>query len=229
MTSEEKPHYHGHRARLRQRFLEGGVSALADYELLELLLFLAQPRGDVKPIAKKLLSTFGNFAQIMAAQPHQLKQVPGVAEASIVALKTVQAAALLMVRQTILLKPIMSSWDQVIEYCRLSMEHSSIETFWVLFLDQKNRLMSEELQQKGTVNQTSIYPREVMKRALELGACAVILVHNHPSGDPTPSEADIRMTHLVVQAGKTLNVSVHDHIIIGKGGAYKSFKDLGLL
>lgn len=225
----EKPHYYGHRARLKQRFLEGGIKALADYELLELLLFLAIPRTDVKPLAKKLLSVFGDFSKVMTADPYELKKISGLTDGTVVALKTVQAAALVMLRQNILSQPIMSSWIQVIEYCRLSMENSKIEGFRVLFLDQKNRLMTEELQQVGTVNQTPIYPREIMKRALELSASGVILVHNHPSGDPTPSPADIHLTKVVVDAGKVLNISVHDHIIIGKGGSYQSFKNLKLI
>ncbi|MEE9139698.1 MAG: DNA repair protein RadC, partial [Alphaproteobacteria bacterium] len=190
----DKPHYLGHRRRLRERFLKGGAEALGDYELLELVLFLAQPRRDVKPLAKQLLARFGGFAGVISAQPEALREVPGLGEGGVAALKSVQAAALRLVREEVAERPVIGSWDKLLAYCRASMGREQIEQFRLLFLDHKNRLIADELQQTGTVDHVPVYPREVVKRALSLGASAIIMVHNHPSGDPTPSKGDIEMT-----------------------------------
>ena len=227
-NSESRPHYHGHRARLRQRFLKGGADALADYELLELLLFQAIPRADVKPVAKALLARFGDFAAIMAADAKDLQEVKGVGESVAIALKTVQAAAVKMMRDEVADRPVIGSWKKLLAYCRASMGHEKTEQFRILFLDRKNQLIGDEVQQKGTVDHTPVYPREVAKRALELGASAIIMVHNHPSGDPTPSDADIAMTDEVEKALDALGISLHDHVVIGRKG-HVSFKSAGLL
>ncbi len=226
--SSEKPHYLGHRKRLRERFIKAGGEALPDYELLELLLALAKPRGDVKPLAKKLLKRFGGFAAVISAEPRELTEVEGVAEATAVALKTVQAAALRLAREEVMARPVIGSWERLIAYCRMAMAHSKTEQFRLLFLDRKNALIADELQQRGTVDHTPVYTREVVKRALDLGASAIIMVHNHPSGDPTPSKADILMTREVRDAAEKLGIVLHDHVIIGRG-EHASFKALGLL
>ena len=228
MTAPEKPHYIGHRKRLRERFLNAGPEALADYELLELLLFLARARGDVKPLAKQLLGRFGSFPGVISAEPERLAEVKGVGKAGIVALKSVRAAALKLMREEVMERPILSSWDKVLAYCRASMGYGSTEQFRILFLNRKNVMIAEEVQQTGTVDHTPVYPREVVKRALELGASAIVMVHNHPSGDPTPSTADIEMTRQVRDAGKALGVTVHDHLIIGRDG-HASLKSMGLI
>ena len=226
--ADKKPHYLGHRDRLRKR-LANDTGGLADYELLELVLFLAKPRGDVKPLAKDLLEHFNkDFAEVINADPARLKEVSGVGEASIAALKTVRAAALRLGQAQVLNRPALSSWQALLEYCRSSMAYSKTERFRILFLDRKNFLIADEEQQKGTVDHTPVYPREVVKRALELEASAIIMVHNHPSGDPTPSKADIEMTREVAAAGEKLGISLHDHVVIGKVGE-ASFKALGLL
>lgn len=223
-----KPHYHGHRQRLRARFLDGGADALPDYELLELLLFQSRPRGDVKPLAKALIRRFETFAGVLAAQPAELAMVDGIGEASIVALKTVQAAALRMSRQELIDRPVISSWKKLLEYCHAAMAHEKIEQFRLLFLDGKNALIADEVQQRGTVNHTPVYTREVVKRALELGASAIVMVHNHPSGDPTPSKDDIAMTKEVAAAAEKLGIALHDHLIIGRKG-HSSLKSMGLI
>ncbi len=227
-SAAPKPHYHGHRQRLRQRFLEAGAAALADYELLELILFPAVPRQDTKPLAKALLERFGGFAQVVNAEPAELMSVAGMGETSAVAVKAVQAALQRTLKAEIALRPVLSSWDRVLDYCRSTMAHAKIEEFRLLFLDRKNALIADEVQQTGTVDHTPVYPREVVKRALELGASAVIMVHNHPSGDPAPSKADIEMTRLVMAAAAPLGISVHDHLIIGRG-KHASLKSLGLI
>jgi len=222
------PDYLGHRARLRERFLKGGADTLPDYELLELLLTQAQPRRDMKPLANALLRRFGTFQRVISADPQELLEVKGVGEAALVALKCVHAAALRLARAEAMERPVISSWQKVLDYCRASMAYGKTEQFRLLFLDRKNGLIADEVQQRGTVDHTPLYPREVVKRALELGAAAIILVHNHPSGDPTPSKADIAMTREVVEAALKLGISVHDHIIIGASG-HASLKGLGYI
>lgn len=234
MTAEAKtaeapaPHYHGHRDRLRQRFLQGGADALPDYEMLELILFMAIPRRDVKPLAKTLLAKFGNLAGVLNAPVTELEKIDDLSENSVVALKAVQAAAHRLLKQEIIKQPILNSWSRLLDYCQATMAHEKKEHFRILFLNKKNELMADEIQQSGTVDHTPAYPREIMKRALELGATALILVHNHPSGDPKPSEADIDMTYAIKAAGEPFHILIHDHIIVSKNGA-GSFKTLGLL
>ena len=227
-TAAEPPHYVGHRARLRERFLNAGADALPDYELLEMVLFAAIPRGDVKPLAKELLKRFGSFADVIAAPRERLAEIKGVGEAVVAQLKVVEAAALRLSKTALLGKPALNSWDALLDYCKAAMARSRHEEFRVLFLDRKNALIADEVQGQGTVDHTPVYPREIVKRALEHAASAVILVHNHPSGDPTPSRADIEMTRAVVNAAKALHIAVHDHIVVGRGGT-ASFKALGLL
>jgi DNA repair protein RadC len=222
------PHYHGHRERLRARFREAGAEALADYELLELVLFRALPRRDVKPLAKALLDHFGSFAGVVAASPARLAEVEGMGEVAATDLKIIEAAAQRFARDRVQGQKVLSSWSAVIDYCRASMAFAEKEQFRVLFLDKRNQLIADELQQKGTVDHTPVYPREVVKRALELSATALILVHNHPSGDPTPSRADIQMTRQIVEVARPLGIEVHDHIIVGKAG-HSSLKGLRLI
>lgn len=226
--SDAAPHYHGHRERLRARFREAGSDAVTDYELLELLLFRALPRRDVKPLAKALIAKFGSFAETIAAPPQRLAEVAGLGEAAITEFKIVQAAANRLARGAVKRRPVLSSWSAVLDYCRTAMAFADKEQFRVLFLDKRNQLIADELQQVGTVDHTPVYPREVVKRALELSATAIILVHNHPSGDPTPSRADIQMTQAIVEVAKPLGIAVHDHIIVGKEG-HASFKGLKLI
>jgi DNA repair protein RadC len=205
-----------HRARLRARFLDGGAAAMPDYELLELVLFRAIPRQDVKPLARLLLDTFGDFNRVIAASPARLNLVKGVGPAVVLELKLVEAAAQRMMRARVIQKPVLSSWDALLDYCHTAMAHRETEQFRVLFLDRKNVLIADEEQAKGTVDHVPVYPREIVKRALELNASALILVHNHPSGDPTPSDADITMTAQVQDACQALGLVLHDHLIIGK-------------
>ncbi|MBI1366636.1 MAG: DNA repair protein RadC [Alphaproteobacteria bacterium] len=221
-------HAAGHRDRLRERFMRAGVDAVQDYELLELILFRAIPRRDVKPLAKSLLKTFGGFAETIAAPTERLMDVGGVSESVARELKIVHAAAIKLAQQRVLKRPVISSWNDLLAYCRSAMADHPTEMFRILFLDRKNILIADEIQQKGTVDHTPVYPREVVKRALELGASALILVHNHPSGDPTPSRADIEMTKQVADAAGALGIRVHDHLVIGKSRE-ASFKSLGLL
>ena len=222
------PHYHGHRERLRNRFLEAGADALSDYELIELLLFRAQPRGDLKPLAKKLLEKFGSFSEVVAAPEARLAEVKGLGAASIAELKIVQAAASRFLRGAVRKQPVLSSWSAVLDYCRTAQAFADREEFRVLFLDKRNPLIADEVQQTGTVDHTPVYPREVVKRALQLSATAVILVHNHPSGDPTPSQADIQMTQQIVAVASPLGIAVHDHIIVGRDG-HASLKGLKVI
>ena len=223
------PHYREHWARLRERFLNGGADALPDYELLEMVLYLGKTRGgDMKPLAKKLIKKFGSFGDVVSAEPARLMEVDGVGEVTAAAIKTVQASALRMAQSTVLNRPTLSSSAALIDYCTASMAYNKIEQFRVLYLDRKNTLIADEHQQEGTVDHTPVYPREVVGRALELGASAIIMVHNHPSGDPTPSRADIDMTAKISAAGKSLGVVLHDHIVIGRG-QHASFKSMGLL
>ncbi|HTK79442.1 MAG TPA: DNA repair protein RadC [Rhizomicrobium sp.] len=227
-VARDGPHYLGHRDRLRARFLEGGANALPDYELLELLLFAAIPRRDVKPLAKDLIAKFGGFAEVIAAPRERLLAFKGLGENAVTQLKIVEAAALRLSKSRMLGKPALSSWQAVLDYCTAAMARNTHEEFRILFLDRKNVLIADEVQGQGTVDHTPVYPREIVKRALELSASAIILVHNHPSGDPTPSRADIEMTRTIVAAAKALNISVHDHIVIGRGG-HASFKAMGLM
>lgn len=208
----------GHRKRLRERFLKGGEKGIPDYELLELLLFGVIPRGDTKPLAKKLLETCGSFSGLLQADIEKLKTIPGVGEATLVALKAVHEAACRLVREETNTQTTLNSWQSIINYCRARMSHLTIEQFRLLFLDQKNKVIADEIQQQGTINRTPIFPREVVKRTLELGATSVIMVHNHPSGDPTPSQADIDITRKVIQAARELEIHVLDHLIIGRFG-----------
>jgi DNA repair protein RadC len=224
----EQPHFHGHRQRLRERFLAGGADALPDYEMLELVLFLAQPRGDKKTLAKALVNRFGSFAGAISADPNELREVPGVGDAAIAAFKVVREAALRLSRVEVTGREVLGSWQAVLDYCRASMGHEKTEQFRVFFLDRKNAVIKDEVQGRGTVDHTPAYPREVVKRALELGATAIIIAHNHPSGDPKPSPADIAMTREIRDAAEKLGIVLHDHIIVGKSGT-TSFKSTGLL
>ena len=226
--SEATPHYHGHRERLRARFREAGSDAVSDYELLELVLFRALPQRDIKPLAKELIVKFGSFAEVVAAPTARLAEVKGMGDAAITGLKVVHAAASRRARGQVQKRPVLSSWSSVIDYCRTAMAYAEKEQFRLLFLDKRNQLIADELQQVGPVDHTPVYPREVVKRALELSATALILVHNHPSGDPTPSRADIQMTQAIIDVAKPLGIAVHDHIIVGKEG-HASFKGLKLI
>jgi DNA repair protein RadC len=217
-----------HRARLRQRFTDGGATAMPDYELLELVLFRAIARQDVKPIARRLMTEFGDFNLVLAAEPRRLMKVKGVGASVIQELKIVEAAAHRMARARIMDRPILSSWDALLDYCKTAMAYRPIEQFRILFLDRKNILIGDEEQQKGTVDHVPVYPREVVKRALELNASALILVHNHPSGDPTPSDSDIDMTNRIRDAADVLGVVLHDHLIVGKSENF-SFRAAGYL
>ena len=218
----------GHRERLRARFLKGGADAMPDYELLELTLFAALPRRDTKPLAKALLARFGSFAEVIAAPRARLIEVKGVGEAVANHLKIVEAAAHRLAKTKVMGRPALSSWAALLDYCTAAMARSQNEEFRVLFLDRKNNLIADEVQNRGTIDHTPVYPREIVKRALELGASSIILVHNHPSGDPTPSKADITMTREITAAAKALSIAVHDHLVIGRAG-HASFKSLGLL
>jgi DNA repair protein RadC len=224
----EAPHYHGHRMRLRERFHGAGPDALSDYELLEMVLFSARVRGDVKPLAKTLIKIFGSFAEVMHAPEARLREVDGVGDKTVTQLKLIAAAASRIAKGQLKQRTLLSSWDDVIDYCRTSMAFADKEQFRILFLDKRNQLISDEVQQTGTVDHTPVYPREVIKRALELSATAVILVHNHPSGDPTPSQADIQMTKAIINIATPLGIAVHDHIIVGKNG-HASMKGLKLI
>jgi len=221
------PHYLGHRDRLRERALAGGLGALPDYELLELHLFRSVPRGDVKPLAKQLLARFGSLAAVLGATPEELKTVKGVGDALALDLKLLHEATLRTAREAVARRPVISSWSALLAYVKTALAHEAREQFRVLFLDKKNQLIADETLNRGTVDHAPVYPREVMRRALELAASAVILVHNHPSGDPTPSAADIDMTRQVVEAGRALRIAVHDHLIVGRDGV-ASLKALGL-
>jgi DNA repair protein RadC len=226
--NDPPPHFLGHRERLKERFRETGGDALADYELLEMLLFRAIKRGDTKPLAKRLIARFGSFAEVLSAHPSRLMEVNGVGEAVATEIKLVHAAAMRLMRGQVLNRPLLGSWSAILEYVRAAMAFSDNEQFRVLFLDKKNQLIADEVQQEGTVDHTPVYPREVMKRALELGASAIVLVHNHPSGDPAPSMPDIEMTRKIVDAGQRLNVTIHDHVIVGRKGHF-SFRSNGLI
>lgn len=225
--ADDAPHYSGHRDRLRARFLRGGADGLAEYELLELILFMAIPRRDVKPLAKSLIKQFGSFAGVVHASLNELIAF-GLSENTATALKAIEAAGLFMMRQDVMNKPVLNSWNKLTDYIRAGMAHEKKEHFRLLFLNKKNELIADEVQQSGTVDHTPAYPREIMKRALEVGATAIILVHNHPSGDPTPSKPDIEMTQAIIEAGKPFSIVIHDHIIVSRTGT-SSMRNLGLI
>jgi DNA repair protein RadC len=226
-AADAVPHYHGHRERLRQRLIAAGAESVPDYELLEIILFAGNPRGDTKPLAKALLDRFGGFAAAVSADAEALAAA-GLGRAGIAALKSVREAALRLMRAELQQQPVVSSWDKLIDYCSAQIAHGKVEEFHVLFLDRKNVLMRHERQQRGTIDHTPVYTREVVKRALELGASALILVHNHPSGDPTPSKADIAVTQEIKKAAAPLGLTLHDHVIIGRN-RHASLRDLGLI
>ncbi|MGH6876597.1 MAG: RadC family protein [Rhizomicrobium sp.] len=225
---EERPHYHGHRERLRARLIERGAESLADYELMELVLFAAIPQRDVKPLAKELIDKFGSFADAIAAPPERLKELKWLKDSAVAQLKVVDAAAVRLLKTKVIGRPALSSWNALLDYCAAAMARSAEEEFRVLFLDRKNVLIGDRVMNRGTVDHAPVYPREIVKLALELSASALILVHNHPSGDPTPSRADIEMTREIVEAARSLRIAVHDHLVIGRAG-HVSFKALGLL
>lgn len=225
---DDKPHYLAHRDRQRAKFSASGGDSFADYELLELFLFNSIPRRDVKPIAKDLLKTFGNLGEVCAAPLHRLTEIQGIGEKTALDLKLLHAASVRMGRESVLGRPILSSWTALLDYCRSAMQFETVEQFRVLFLDRKNRLIADEVLGRGTIDRAPVYPREIIKRALALESTAIILAHNHPSGDPTPSQSDITMTNEVIAAAKAIQVVVHDHLIIGRENVV-SFKTLGLM
>ena len=227
-SEAEPPGHAGHRARMRGKLLTAGPDALLDHELLEMVLFLALPRRDTKPIARALLTRFGSFANALAAPLSDLRGIEGLGEAGAAALRTVQAAALRLARAEVIDRPVLNNWDRLLAYLTAALSRERVEQFRVLFLDTRNRLMADEAQARGTVNHTPVYPREVVRRALELQATALILVHNHPSGDPSPSRADIEMTREVKAAADSLGIVLHDHLIVGNG-RHLSFRREGLL
>ncbi len=222
-----KPHYHGHRDRLRERMFEHGADSLPDYELLELLLFAAIPRRDVKPLAKSLLAEFGDLWSLINAKPERLTAF-GLSEAAVASLLATGAVALRAHKSVLIRGALLDNWQRIVDYCRATLAHEKEEQFRLIFLDRKNHLLAEEKHQRGTIDAAPVYPREVVRRALEVGAGALVLVHNHPSGDVQPSKADIDMTRAIVEACQPLGIAVHDHIVIGKG-TVASFKSLGLL
>ncbi|MGY6660967.1 MAG: RadC family protein [Glycocaulis sp.] len=224
----DKPHYHGHRDRLRARFAEAGGKGLADYEILELILFRAIPQRDVKPLAKALLARFGDIGRVCAARPDQLTEIKGVSEKVALELNLFQEVATRIAREQVSGRAVISSWSALLDYVRTALQNASTEEFRVLFLDKKNRLLADEFQARGTVDHAPVYPREIIKRAIALDASAIILVHNHPSGDPTPSHADIDMTRQVIEIGRPLSIVVHDHLVVGRDKV-ASFKQLGLM
>lgn len=223
-----RPHYAGHRERLRDRAVAGGLPALPDYEVLELLLFRSVPRGDVKPLAKQLLARFGSLGALLGATAENLRTVAGVGEAVALDLKLLHEVTLRTAREQVVRRPVISSWAALLAYVKTALAHETREQFRVLFLDKKNQLIADETMNRGTVDHAPVYPREVVRRALEFSASALILVHNHPSGDPTPSQADIDMTRQIAEAARHLRISVHDHLVVGRDGV-ASFKALGLM
>lgn len=225
---EDAPHHLGHRERLREKFSDGLGAGLHDYELLELFLFNAIPRRDVKPLAKQLIAAFGDLGGVAAAPVDQLEEIKGVSRKVALDLKLLLAISGRMAREGVIGKPVVSSWSALVNYCRTAMQHARTEEFRVLFLDKKNRLIADEVLSKGTVDHTPVYPREVLKRALAHEASALILVHNHPSGDPTPSGADVTMTKAIADAAKPFDIVLHDHLVIGRETT-ASFRTLGLL
>ena len=227
LKKDDKPHYTGHRDRLRQRFLEAPDS-LPDYELLELLLFMAIPRKDVKPIAKLLIDRFKNLNGVLNASLHDLQSINGISETTAIGLKTVQAAGLRLLKQNMMGRTVLNSWQRLLDYVEAAMANENNEHFRIIFLNKKNEIIADEVQQTGTVDHTPAYPREIMKRSLEVGATALILAHNHPSGDATPSDADIDLTKQIIAAAKPFDIVIHDHLVVSRNGT-KSFKNLGLI
>lgn len=227
LAEKETPHYSGHRDRLRQRFLKGGIEALQDYEILELILFAAIPRRDVKPLAKDLIAHFGSFKSVFHARPEQLEAF-GLSENTATAIKVIEATSFHLMKQDMLKRPVLNSWTKLMDYIAATMAHEKKEHFRLLFLNKKNELIADEIQQSGTVDHTPAYPREIMKRALELDATALILAHNHPSGDATPSKADIDMTHAIIDAARPFSIIIHDHVIVSRNGT-NSMKNMGLI
>ena len=226
--AEKTPDAAGHRARLRQRLLDGGAEALADYEVLEYLLFAARPRGDTKPTAKALIARFGSLAGVLNADHRALAEAEGMGEVSAAALKAVALAARRMARGEVTHKPVLGSWQALLDYLTIDMAHLTVERVRVLYLDTRNRLILDYQAQEGTIDEAAIHPREVVKKALEVGASAMILVHNHPSGNPEPSRADIQITQRIAEAGRLLGITVHDHVIVGREG-HVSLKAKGLI
>ncbi|MCF6327291.1 MAG: DNA repair protein RadC [Devosiaceae bacterium] len=218
LSEDQSPHYLGHRDRLRERFVSNGHETMADYELLEMVLFRILPRRDTKPIAKALIERFGSFSEALSAPPKLLSEVKGLGPMAITDLKVILAAAQRFARDGVRDRPVLSSWTQLIDYIRSQMAFEEKEQFRILFMDKKNMLIADEVQQVGTVDHTPVYTREVIKRSLELSATAIILVHNHPSGDPSPSSADVRMTKAIIEVAKPLGIIVHDHVIVGRSG-----------
>lgn len=225
--SEAKPHYHGHRGRVRERVLKAGIESLADYELLELILFYAVERIDTKPLAKRLIERFGTLGDIFAAEPAQLREFE-IDQRTLVLFRAMRESGRRLAERKVKDMPVLTNWQSLIDYCHAALAHEKTEQFRILFLDRKNVLIADEVQQRGTIDHTPVYPREVVKRALELGAAALILVHNHPSGDPKPSRDDIEMTKEIRKAAEALGISIHDHLVIGRKG-HASFRSLGLL
>jgi DNA repair protein RadC len=228
VSRKDAPHYHGHRDRLRARFLENGPDALQDYELLELILFAAIPRRDVKPLAKDLLRRFGGLPELMNAPTSELIKIEGMSENTAITFRALTALSHRALKQDVMKKPVLNTWTRLMDYCQATMAHETREHFRILFLNKKNEMTADEIQNSGTVDHTPAYPREIVKRALELGATALILVHNHPSGDPRPSQADIEMTRSILRAAEPFGIVIHDHIIVSRNG-YTSFKNAGLL
>jgi DNA repair protein RadC len=227
-AKKDEPHYTGHRQRLRERFLEHGPDALQDYELLELVLFMAIPQKDVKPIAKDLIKRFNGLPGVMNAPIVELVKVDGIKETTAAALKAITALSNRAAKSELMGRPILNSWTRLMDYCHSTMAHEQKEHFRIFFLNKKNELIADEIQASGTVDHTPAYPREIMKRALEVGATALILVHNHPSGDPKPSQADIDMTRGIIRAAEPFNIVIHDHVIVSRGG-FESMRNLGLI
>ncbi len=222
------PHYFGHRDRLRQRFRKNGAEALPDYEMMELILFRAIPRRDTKPLAKAIIDKFGGFAEAINASEERLAEIAGLGQSAITEIRIVRSAALRLMQGEVMKRPLLGSWDKVVSYCKAAMAYEPREQFRILFLDKRNRLLADEVQGQGTVDHTPVYVREVLRRALELSACAIILVHNHPSGDPTPSRADIEMTKEIIEAAGKFDIAVHDHLIVGRDG-HISLRSAGLV
>jgi len=222
-----KPHYWGHRGRVRERVLKVGVEKLADYELLELLLFYSIERIDTKPLAKRLLERFGTLGDVFAAEPEQLREFE-IDQRTLIHFKTMREVGRRLAERKVKDMPVLTNWQQLIDYCHAALAHEKTEQFRILFLDRKNVLIADEVQQRGTIDHTPVYPREVVKRALALNAAALILVHNHPSGDPKPSRDDIEMTREIRKASEALGIAIHDHLVIGRKG-HASFRSLGLI